>query len=249
MARNKPKITRPQRGKQQQPQRPQRSRYSNAEAESTARVVNLTPKNDNQGRMIKAMRSSSQVIVTGYAGTGKTYLAATEAANLYLQRKIKRIVVLRPAVAVGKDPGALPGDLAEKNAPWAAPVIDVLIEQLGNGVVESGLKNGNILAQPIATARGKTLANAFIIIDEAQNLTIEELKLLTTRVGEGSRLVINGDIKQTDLRGKTHSGLSKCVEMATKYNMGIPIIDFGIDDIVRSDICKQWIIAFDAEGL
>lgn len=241
MARQKQKLTRTP--------RPARVNYSHAEAEAKARIVALTPKNDNQAAMLKAMRTSDQVIVIGYAGTGKTYLAATEAANLYAQRKIKRIVVLRPAVAVGKDPGALPGDLAEKNAPWAAPVLDVLIEQLGSGVVESGLKNGNILAQPIATARGKTLANAFIIVDESQNLTIEELKLLTTRVGENSRIVINGDIKQTDLTGKTKSGLAKCVEMAKKYNMGIPIIDFGIDDIVRSEICKQWIIAFDAEGL
>lgn len=241
MARQKPKLTRTP--------RPARVQYSHAEAEAKARIKELTPKNDNQAAMLKAMRTHDQVIVIGYAGTGKTYLAATEAANLYAQRKIKRIVVLRPAVAVGKDPGALPGDLAEKNAPWAAPVLDVLIEQLGNGVVESGLKNGNILAQPIATARGKTLANAFIIVDESQNLTIEELKLLTTRVGENSRIVINGDIKQTDLTGKTKSGLAKCVEMAKKYSMGIPIIDFGIDDIVRSEICKQWIIAFDAEGL
>lgn len=244
MARQKPKITRTPRQ-----QRPVRTGYSNADGEAKSRIVNIIPKNDNQAAMLKAMRSHDEVIVTGYAGTGKTFLAATEAANLYLQRKIKRIVILRPAVAVGKDPGALPGDLAEKNAPWAAPVIDVLIEQLGSGVVESGLKNGNILAQPIATARGKTLANAFIIIDEAQNLTIEELKLLTTRVGENSRIVINGDIKQTDLKGKTQSGLAKCVQMATKYNMNIPLIDFQIDDIVRSEICKKWIIAFDAEGL
>lgn len=241
MARQKQKLSRSP--------RPARTNYSNAEVETRARTVNIIPKNDNQDRMLKAMRTSDQVIVIGYAGTGKTYLAATEAANLYTQRKIKRIVILRPAVAVGKDPGALPGDLAEKNAPWAAPVMDILIEQLGRGTVESGIKNGNILAQPIATARGKTLDNAFIICDESQNLTIEELKLLTTRVGEGSRIVINGDIKQTDLRGKTQSGLAKCVEMANKYNMGIPVIDFQIDDIVRSDICKQWIIAFDAEGL
>lgn len=229
--------------------RPARVNYAHAETEAQARVVTIRPKNDNQADMISFMRTHNQVIVTGYAGTGKTFLAATEAANMYLQRKVKRIVILRPAVAVGKDPGALPGDLAEKNAPWAAPVIDVLIDQLGKGVVETGLKNGNIVAQPIATARGKTLSDAFIIIDESQNLTIEELKLLTTRVGENSRLVINGDIKQTDLTGKTKSGLAKCVEMAKKYNMNIPIIDFGIDDIVRSEICKQWIIAFDAEGL
>lgn len=241
MARQKPKLTRTP--------RPARVQYSHAEAEAKARIKELTPKNDNQAAMLKAMRTHDQVIVIGYAGTGKTYLAATEAANLYAQRKIKRIVVLRPAVAVGKDPGALPGDLAEKNAPWAAPVLDVLIEQLGNNVVESGLKNGNILAQPIATARGKTLANAFIIVDESQNLTIDELKLLTTRVGENSRIIINGDIKQTDLKDKAKSGLAKCVEMAKKYNMNIPVIDFGIDDIVRSEICKQWIIAFDAEGL
>jgi len=244
MARHKHKPTHTER-----PARPERSNFSRAEVEAEARIITIRPKNDNQADMISYMRTHNQVIVIGYAGTGKTYLAATEAANMYTQRKVKRIVILRPAVAVGKDPGALPGDLAEKNAPWAAPVLDVLIAQLGHGVVASGLRNGNILAQPIATARGKTLSDAFIIVDEAQNLTIEELKLLTTRVGENSRIVINGDIKQTDLVGKTKSGLAKCVEMAKKYNMNIPIIDFGIDDIVRSEICKQWIIAFDAEGL
>lgn len=223
------------------------SKYKGAEQEAQVKLKPLLPLNLSQKAYINALKTSPQVIVTGSSGTGKTYIAATHAANLYLDRKITKIVVTRPNVAVGKDLGYFPGTLQEKFAPWVAPVLDVLTKQLTSGVVESAIKNGNIEMAPLSTMRGRSFENAFVLVDEAQNLTIAEVKMLLTRIGENTTVVINGDIKQSDLLES--SGLSKVLNMVKKYNMPIPVIEFGIDDIVRSDICKQWLIHFDKEGI
>lgn len=223
------------------------SKYKNAKEESASRIVELKALTDNQATYLKALRFSNQVIVTGCAGTGKTYMAATHAANLYADNKIDKIVITRPIVPVGRDLGYFKGDLKEKYAPWAAPVMDVLVAQLGAGVVESGLNHGNIEAAPLATMRGRSFNNAFMLLDEAQNTTLQEFKMFLTRIGKNTSVVINGDLLQSDL--ESGSGLSYIINMAKKYNMDIPVIEFGIEDIVRSDICKQWIIAFSKEKL
>lgn len=223
------------------------SRYKKAEEEAEAKLFDLIPLNENQGIYLAALENSPQTIVCGYSGTGKTFLAASKAANMYLTKKIDKIVLTRPNVSVGKDLGYFPGDLNEKFGPWATPVLDVLQERLGKGVVETGIKNGNIELSPMSVMRGRSFKNAFVILDEAQNTSIPEMKMFLTRIGEGSRVVINGDIKQSDI--KEQSGLSKIIHLAKKYNMDIPVIEFGIDDIVRSDICKQWLIAFEQEKL
>lgn len=223
------------------------SKYKGAEQEAQVKLKPLLPLNLSQKAYINALKTSPQIIVTGSSGTGKTYIAATHAANLYLDHKITKIVVTRPNVAVGKDLGYFPGTLQEKFAPWVAPVLDVLTKQLTSGVVESAIKNGNIEMAPLSTMRGRSFENAFVLVDEAQNLTIAEVKMLLTRIGENTTVVINGDIKQSDLNES--SGLSKILNMVKKYSMPIPVIEFGIDDIVRSDICKQWLIHFDKEGL
>jgi len=209
--------------------------------------IELVPRNERQKQYLEALKDSDQVIVFGPARTGKTYCVATFAANQYNLKDINRIVITRPHVAVGKDIGFLPGTLAEKCEPWALPVIDVLEKHLGKGVIETGLKNQNIEVAPLALMRGRSFENTFVICDEAQNITLPELKMLVTRIGEGSQLVLNGDIQQSDL--KEGDGLSKIVHLAKKHMMPIPVIEFTIDDIVRSDICKEWIKVFTTEGI
>lgn len=223
------------------------SRYKNAAEEATVRTVKLTAMNDTQQRYISALNTHNQIIVTGFSGTGKTFIAATHAANLYANHKIDRIIITRPNISVGKDLGYLPGTLEEKYTPWIMPVLDVLEQQLGKNVVDTGMKAGNIQMVPLSVMRGRSFNKSFIIVDEAQNLTIHEMKMLLTRVGKECTIVINGDIKQSDINQQ--SGLSKILHLAKKYNMDIPTIEFGVDDIVRSDICKQWIIAFEGEKL
>lgn len=223
------------------------SRYKKAGEEAALKTVNIDPLNDNQAQYVKALNHYDQVIVCGYSGTGKTYIAATYAANMYANNDISRIVLTRPNISVGKDLGYFPGTLEEKFAPWAAPVLDVLEEHLGKGTLETGIKNGNIVMSPLSTMRGRSFKDAFVILDEAQNTTIPEIKMFLTRIGKGCKVVINGDVKQSDISGQ--SGLSKIIHLAKKYKLPVPVIEFGVDDIVRSDICKAWIMAFEEEKL
>jgi phosphate starvation-inducible PhoH-like protein len=223
------------------------TKYKGAEEESLSKLVTLVPLNENQRQYINALKTSDQVVVCGCSGTGKTFIAATFAANLYATRQIDKIILTRPNVSVGKDLGYFPGTLEEKFAPWTAPVLDVLNEQLGKGTVETGIKSGNIEMAPMSTMRGRSFKNAFIILDEAQNTSVAEIKMFLTRIGKDCKVVINGDVKQSDIGGQ--SGLSKVIHLAKKYNMDIPIIEFGVEDVVRSNICKEWIIAFYEENL
>ena len=218
--------------------------YKGADKKPT---IELLARNSNQQLYIDALKSSSQVIVFGPAGTGKTYMASTYAANQYITKAIDKIVITRPHVAVGKELGFLKGDLTEKTMPWALPVLDVLEKHLGKGVVETGIKNGNIEMAPLALMRGRSFDDAFIIVDETQNITTHELKMLLTRVGDNSTIVLNGDVQQSDL--KEADGLSKVIHLAKKYMLPVPIIEFGVEDIVRSDICKQWVKIFMEEKL
>jgi len=230
------------------PKKPTRTRrktnYKGATAKKTSGLV---PRTDNQKALIDALKSSSQVFILGPAGTGKTYVTATYAADLYTLKEIDKIVITRPHVAVGKELGFLKGDLQEKTMPWALPVLDVLEKHLGKGTVETGIKNGNIEMAPLALMRGRSFDNAFIIVDESQNITTHELKMLLTRVGEGSTIVLNGDTQQSDL--KEADGLSKVIHLAKKYMLPVPIIEFGLTDIVRSDICAEWVKVFMKEKL
>ncbi len=230
------------------PKKPTRTRrktnYKGATAKKTSGLV---PRTDNQKALIDALKTSSQVFILGPAGTGKTYVTATYAADLYTLKEIDKIVITRPHVAVGKELGFLKGDLQEKTMPWALPVLDVLEKHLGKGTVETGIKNGNIEMAPLALMRGRSFDNAFIIVDESQNITTHELKMLLTRVGEGSTIVLNGDTQQSDL--KEADGLSKVIHLAKKYMLPVPIIEFGLTDIVRSDICAEWVKVFMKESL
>lgn len=230
------------------PVKPKRTRrrtnYKNSDKKQTSGLI---PRTDNQKLLIDALKEYSQVFILGPAGTGKTYVTATYAADLYTLKEIDKIVITRPHIAVGKDIGFLPGTLEEKTYPWALPVLDVLQKHLGKGAVETGIKNDNIEMAPLALMRGRSFDNAFIIVDEAQNITTHELKMLLTRVGEGSTIVLNGDVQQSDL--KEADGLSKVIHLAKKHMLPVPVIEFGVEDIVRSDICAQWVKVFMKEGV
>jgi phosphate starvation-inducible PhoH-like protein len=232
--------------KQETPKRATRRKttYKGATSKATSGLVPKTPK---QKDLVEALKTSRQVFILGPAGTGKTYVTATYAADLYTLKEVDKIVITRPHVAVGKELGFLKGDLTEKTMPWALPVLDVLEKHLGKGVVETGIKNGNIEMAPLALMRGRSFDNAFIIVDEAQNVTTHELKMLLTRVGEGTTIVLNGDAQQSDL--KEADGLTKVIHLAKKHMLPVPIIEFGLDDIIRSDICAQWVRVFHKEKL
>jgi phosphate starvation-inducible PhoH-like protein len=221
-----------------------KTNYKNAAAKE---VSGLVPINDKQKELLDSLKTSNQIFILGPAGTGKTYVTATYAADLYTLKEIDRIVITRPHVAVGKDIGFLPGTLEEKTYPWALPVLDVLQKHLGKGTVDTAIKNGNIEMAPLALMRGRSFDNSFIIVDETQNITIHELKMLLTRVGEGSKIVLNGDAQQSDL--KEGDGLSKAIHLAKKHMLPVPVVEFGVGDIVRSDICAEWVKIFMAEGL
>lgn len=223
------------------------TKFKGAVEEAASKTVPLVALNDNQRTYIDALKTNQQVIVLGPSGTGKTYIAATYAANLYVNKKIDKIIVTRPAVSVGKSLGALPGTMEEKFGPWLSPVLSVLEEHLGKNKLETDIKNGNIQMAPLEYMRGSSFKDAFVLADECQNLDVAQFKMLVTRIGDNCKLVMNGDIRQSDI--KEQSGLSKAIHLAKKYNIDAAVVEFTLEDVVRSDICKQWLAAFYEENL
>lgn len=171
----------------------------------------LLPKTERQADYIKAINHAQQVVVLGPAGTGKTFIAATIAADMYELGLIDKIILTRPNVSAGKSIGFFPGSLEEKMAPWMAPIIEVLNARMDKGVLDTAFKAGNIEIVPFETMRGRSFNNAFVILDEAQNTSPHEMKMFLTRVGENCKVVINGDIMQSDLNER--SGLTKAIHM------------------------------------
>ena len=202
----------------------------------------ILPLNPAQSRYLDALRTSQQTLVLGPAGTGKTWLAATFAADLYRSRRISKIILTRPNVPCGRSLGFFPGSLEDKFAPWAIPIVDAIKERIGAAAFQIAQRAGDIEMVPFEVMRGRSWRDAFIILDEAQNASVAELKLLLTRVGENSRLVINGDVGQCDLR--EGSGLATIVELVRAHGLPVPLIEFTMDEIVRSGICEMWVRAF-----
>jgi phosphate starvation-inducible PhoH-like protein len=181
--------------------------------------------------------------VIGPAGTGKTWIAATYAADLYRQRRIRKIILTRPNVPSGRSLGFFPGSLEEKFGPWAAPVIEAVKERIGSAAYEIAVKNGDIEMVPFEVMRGRSWKDAFILLDEAQNATPAEMKTFLTRIGEDCTVVINGDVSQCDLRET--SGLRTVIHLIKSKMLPVPIIEFTMNDIVRSGICEMWVRAFE----
>lgn len=222
-------------------------RTSKYRAKEETGAIQLLPKNGKQALYIEALKTSPQVIVTGSAGTGKTYIAASWASKLFAEGRVERIILTRPNVPSGRSLGFFPGSMEEKMAPWVIPFTDVIQQHLGPGAFEASMKKRSIDIVPFEVMRGRTFHNAFVILDEAQNTSPAEIKMFLTRIGDGTQVVINGDIKQSDL--KSDSGLLTVLRMIQKQNLSVPHIEFTVDDIVRSDICAMWVRAFDKVGI
>lgn len=199
---------------------------------------------DNQAKLIKAINSSEQVVVLGPAGTGKSFITAGMAADWYAKNSRNRIIITRPMVPVGEDFGYLPGTLEEKTMPWAMPVLDIIQQRVGAGKLECDLGK-TVLIEPLQLMRGRTFDDAWIIADECQNLTVEQAKMLVTRVGVNAKLLINGDLKQKDI--DESSGLQWIINSVRNNNLPVPIVEFEIDDCQRSGICRMWLEVMDKE--
>tara|TARA_R110002012_G_scaffold318308_1_gene536394 strand:+ start:31745 stop:32503 length:759 start_codon:yes stop_codon:yes gene_type:complete len=206
--------------------------------------IEVEPMNDKQYDYLTSLYGDPCVICTGSAGTGKTYLAASVAAKDLAERRIKRIILSRANVATGKSLGAFPGTVEEKMSPWLMPITDVLKKQLGIGFYEHAVKTGAIQIQPLETIRGRSFDDAIVLMDEAQQLTKEELKAITTRIGTNAKLFLMGDRAQRDVNT---DGLLWLTNLVDNYKLPISIHTFNSNDIVRSGLCKTFVQAFEME--
>ncbi len=204
----------------------------------------VTPRSLNQRAYMQAMLDHDIVISIGPAGTGKTFLAVAMAAAAFLEKRVRRIVLARPAVEAGEKLGFLPGDLAEKINPYLRPLYDSLYDLMGYEKVSRLLDRGTIEVAPIAFMRGRTLNESFVILDEAQNTTSEQMKMFLTRIGFGSKAVVNGDITQVDLPSFTASGLREAQEVLRGVD-GIRFVHFDKRDVVRHPIVQRIVAAYE----
>jgi len=204
----------------------------------------ITPKTANQKRYLEAVRGHDLVIAIGPAGTGKSYLAVAMAISALLKREVARIVLTRPAVEAGERLGFLPGDLVEKVHPYLRPLYDALYDMLEPEKVSALSEKGAIEIAPLAYMRGRTLNDAFIILDEAQNTTSEQMKMFLTRLGFNSKMVVTGDITQVDLPASRPSGLIE-VQTVLQGIDGIRFIYFDDRDVVRHDLVSSIVRAYD----
>jgi phosphate starvation-inducible protein PhoH and related proteins len=205
----------------------------------------IAPRTAGQAAYIKAMREHELVFGLGPAGTGKTYLAVAAAIDLLMAGKVERIILSRPAVEAGERLGFLPGDLREKVDPYLRPIFDALNDMMPADQLQKRLASGEIEVAPIAFMRGRTLAHAFVILDEAQNTTPVQMKMFLTRLGEGSRMVVTGDPTQVDLPPATRSGLADALE-ALRGVDDVGIVHFTEKDVVRHQLVARIVGAYEA---
>ena len=207
----------------------------------------IGPRSKAQGRYIRAMHENDMVFAIGPAGTGKTYLAVCAAVEMFNAGRIDRIILSRPAVEAGERLGFLPGDMQEKIDPYLRPLFDALHDTLPGDQVVRRIASGEFEVAPLAFMRGRTLANAFVILDEAQNTTTTQMKMFLTRLGENSRMVITGDLSQVDLPSGTRPGLLDAVERLEGVR-GIRFIRFSDADVVRPSLVARIIKAYESGG-
>lgn len=204
----------------------------------------LRPRNEAQRRYLEALDSYQMVVAIGPAGTGKTYAAASWAAQQVMDNHAERIIVTRPMISsdISESLGFLPGGINEKFGPWTRPVTEAVERQIGRQGVESWLRSGKLEYAPFQFLRGASFGEGTIVIlDEAQNCRLDQLKLFVTRIGD-AQVVISGDLEQTDIDGA--SGLSTLVSMIEQFHIPAAICRFSTGDIVRSELCRAWVEAF-----
>ncbi|MBV8600673.1 MAG: PhoH family protein [Candidatus Eremiobacteraeota bacterium] len=210
---------------------------------ATHRGREIRPRTAGQAEFVRAIERAPLTFGIGPAGTGKTFLAVTMAVRALRAREVSRLVLSRPAVEAGEKLGFLPGDLREKVDPYLRPLYDALGELLDDGVVAKHLERGTIEVAPLAYMRGRTLSDAFVILDEAQNATHEQLKMFLTRLGNGSKMVVNGDITQIDLPFGVRSGLLEARDLFAGI-AGIEMVELDETDIVRHPFVSEIVRAY-----
>ena len=203
----------------------------------------VIPRSEKQKNYVRALKESDIVISAGPAGTGKTFLAVAIGLTMLLDKKIERIILSRPAVEAGERLGFLPGDMREKVDPYLRPLYDSLYDLLDFEKIQKKIEVGDIEIAPLAFMRGRTLKNSFAILDEAQNATDTQIKMFLTRIGENSKIVINGDPSQIDLPNKSLSGLNRSKKLLGHLNE-ISVVDFDHSDVVRHPLVSKIVKAY-----
>jgi phosphate starvation-inducible protein PhoH and related proteins len=203
----------------------------------------IIPRSETQKEYVRALRQSDIVISAGPAGTGKTFLAVAVGLTMLLEKKIERIILSRPAVEAGERLGFLPGDMKEKVDPYLRPLYDSLYDLFDYEKIQRMIEIGDIEIAPLAFMRGRTLKNSFAILDEAQNATDTQIKMFLTRIGENSKIVVNGDPSQIDLPNKSMSGLDRSKKLLSHLNE-ISTIDFDHSDVVRHPLVSKIVKAY-----
>ena len=203
----------------------------------------VIPRSEKQKKYVRALKESEIIISAGPAGTGKTFLAVAVALTMLLEKKIERIILSRPAVEAGERLGFLPGDMREKVDPYLRPLYDSLYDLLDFEKIQKKIEVGDIEIAPLAFMRGRTLKNSFAILDEAQNATDTQIKMFLTRIGENSKIVVNGDPSQIDLPNKNMSGLDRSKKLLSHLNE-ISVIAFDHSDVVRHPLVSKIVKAY-----
>lgn len=226
---------------------PQEARDREAVPFAHGSGTTVEPRTHGQVRYLEALRTHDVVFAIGPAGSGKTYLAVVVAAQALLRGDVDRIFLVRPAVEAGEQLGFLPGDLQEKVDPYLRPLYDALTDCLGQSKLARMLANGTIEVAPLAYMRGRTLHRAFVILDEGQNTTLTQMKMFLTRIGQGTRAVVTGDITQIDLQNPSASGLVR-VEPILAGVDGISFVRLDESDVVRHPLVRRIVAAFDGDS-
>ncbi len=219
---------------------------ADADIEVKTKKRRISPRSPAQADYLRAIDKNELVFGLGPAGTGKTYLAVAKAVERLVRGDVDRIILTRPAVEAGEQLGFLPGDMREKIDPYLRPLYDALHDMLPGEQVVRRLESGEIEVAPLAFMRGRTLANAFVILDEAQNTTAVQMKMFLTRLGENARMVVTGDLSQVDLPRGTRSGLRDAYEILDRVK-GVAFQHFTDDDVVRHHLVARIVRAYDSE--